>query len=309
MNNLTQNEKFLLSLLNDNNLSIQEWISLPHSKRIKIARKIKIERKIKYNLATEWFIIACKLGLVTQQHFNELVRTSQYKYVKLLCRYTDLNPNIYYNGESPMLIASYFPTYDMLKILMRRCGGDPGPGGLIPEQKDTQHMLPELVPYDIGEQDLEDFFESEMEKQKQDQSKVKQVFYKSPLLDPLQRYMESGSTKQRLQHTQRFNSLKRTKKHTRKHTRKRSQVRKRSKPNTRKRSKSNTRKRSKQTKKVSIHRAARKRSHVRKRSKSIVRKRSKQTKKASRHRASRKRSREHKRSKSIVRKSSKQSKK
>ena len=66
-----------------------------------------------------------------------------------------------------MLIASYFPTYDMLKILMRRCGGDPGPGGLIHEQKDTQHMLPELVPYDIGEQDLEDFFESEMEKQKQ----------------------------------------------------------------------------------------------------------------------------------------------
>ena len=45
----------------------------------------------------------------------------------------------------------------MLKILMRRCGGDPGPGGLIHEQKDTQHMLPELVPYDIGEQDLEDF--------------------------------------------------------------------------------------------------------------------------------------------------------
>ena len=262
MNYLTQNEKFLLSLLNDNNLSIQEWISLPHSKRIEVSRKIKIKiaRKIKYNLATEWFIIACKLGLVTQKHFNELVQTLQYKYVKLICRYTDLNPNIYYNGKSPMLIASYLTSYDMVKILMRRCGGDPGPEGLIPEQKDSEYYLPELVPQDETDPDLEALFESDMKKQKQDRSKVKQVFYKSPLLDPLQKYMESGSTKQRLQHTQLFNSRKRTKKHTRK----RSPVRKRSKKTARKQ--------------ASRKKASRKRSPVSKRSKP----RRKQTKKASR---------------------------
>ena len=221
MNYLTENEKFLLNLLDRNNLTIQEWIELSHQDRIIKAQEIKN----KYDLATEWFIIACKLGLVTQKHFNELVRMSNYKYVRLICLHTNLNPNIYYKGESPMLIASYLSNNDMVKILMRRCGGNPGADGLIPEQYDEiygskRYMIPEYVPYQISDPDLETFFDNEMEKIKQARKNAHVALYRNPILDPIERYLASGSTRERSQTIQNFNSRKRPKKRSRKRSRK-----------------------------------------------------------------------------------------
>ena len=234
MSYLTQNEKFLLNLLDRNNLTIQKWIELSHQDRIIKAQEIKN----KYDLATEWFIIACKLGLVTQKHFNELVRMPNYKYVRLICLHTNLNPNIYYKGESPMLIASYLPNNDMLKILMRRCGGNPGADGLIPEQYDEiygskKYMIPEYVPYQISDPDLETFFENVMEKTKQARKNAHLVFGRTGISDVLDTYLASGSTKQRSQTIQNFNSRKRSKKRSRKRSRKRSK--KRSKKRSRRR--------------------------------------------------------------------------
>ena len=221
MSYLTENEKFLLNLLDRNNLTIQEWIELSHQDRIIKAQEIKN----KYDLATEWFIIACKLGLVTQKHFNELVRTSNYKYVRIICLHTNLNPNIYYKGESPMLIASYLPNNDMLKILKRRCVVNTGADVLIPEQYDViygskKYMIPEYVPYQISDPDLETFFENEMEKTKQARKNAHLVFGRTGISDVLDTYLASGSTKQRSQTIQNFNSRKRSKKQSKKRSRK-----------------------------------------------------------------------------------------
>jgi len=250
---LTQNENFLLSLLEHANLSIQDWIELSHQKRIMMAQKIKN----KYDLATEWFLIACKLGLVTQQHFNELVRTSEYKYVRLLCRYTDLNPNIYYNDESPMLIAIDNADFDMLKILMRRCGGNPEKDGLIPEQYDeiygsgirSQMSIPSLSIYDNynpESEKIEDLFDKITREQNQVISNTNLALHRSPILDPVTKYLKLGSTKQRLQHIQQFNSKKRSIKRSRRRSRKRSvnRSRKRSVKRSRRRSVKRSRKRS-----------------------------------------------------------------
>ena len=264
MNNLTQNEKFLLNIL-ESTVPISAWMMLQPPDRESWAENIQM--KYKFNI--EWFIIACKLGLVTQEHFQQSVRYDRYKEVEAICRYTDLNPNAYYMGDSPMSIASRLKKYEMLKLLIRKCGGNPFTtvGNGIP---------PYLQREIYKDSKVKQIFDEEMSKIKQDQHNTRQVFGKTPLSDVLDAYLESGSTQQRSQieppyaNAYFFNSHKRSKKQSRKRSKK--QSRKRSKKQTRKRSKKQTRK---QTRKQSRKRR-KKSKHKKSKSKKSKQKTSKQ---------------------------------